>query len=62
MKGQIKYRSLILVMGCFFSVQLFSQVGVGNSAPKNALEISQTSGDPAASGSSSNSLLITNLT
>ncbi len=57
MKGQIKYRSLILVMGCCFSVQLFSQVGVGNSAPKNALEISQTSGDPAASGSSSNSLL-----
>ena len=57
MKGQIKYRSLSLVLGCFFSVQLFSQVGVGNSAPKNALEISQTSADPATSGSSSNSLL-----
>jgi len=51
------YRSLIFLFGCFLSIPLSSQVGLGNSTPKNALEISQTSADPATSGSSSNGTL-----
>jgi hypothetical protein len=51
------YRSLIFLFGSFLSIPLFAQVGLGNSTPKNALEISQTSADPATSGSSSNGTL-----